>query len=273
VMEAVPSSEVAKLKSDTNVRLALNEYPSPMYMVFNFKNEALQDKALRTAIATAINKQEISDKIFQGIQKPEYNMYPSLISWASNSEKTSPKYDKDAARKILEDAGYKADADGYFVRGLTIDIFEGYGYPEAGQIIQSNLKDIGVEVTLNVMEFNAWNQKVFINRDFMLELQGGFQGPDPAALGQRIMTDGVMNQGFYSNTEVDALFAQGNKTGDTAARAKIYKDIQAILADELPFVPLVTYAAYDANRANVTNLPIDGAGKWGWQEYTFTEIK
>ncbi len=72
-------------------------------------------------------------------------------------------------------------------------------FPNSGQIIQSNLKDTGIELMLNVMEFNAWNDKVVINKDFILEMQGGFQGTDPAALGQRLMTDGVMNQGFYSN--------------------------------------------------------------------------
>ena len=273
VMEAVPAAEVKNLQDNPDVRLVLNQYPSPMYLVFNFKEETLQDPAVRKAIATAINKQEISDKIFQGIQKPENNMYPSLISWASNGEQTSPKFDTAAAIKILEDAGYKKDEDGYYVRGLELDIFEGYGYPEAGQIIQSNLKDAGIETKLNVMEFNAWNQKVFINRDFIMEIQGGFQGPDPSALGSRITTDGVMNQGFYSNEQVDEMFAQGLKIGDQAERAKIYKDIQAILAEELPFVPIVTYAGYDANRSNVTNLPIDGTGKWGWAEYTNTEME
>lgn len=273
VMEAVPATEVEKLKKDSNLRLALNEFPSPMYMVFNFKVKELQDPALRKAIATAINKQEISDKIFLGIQKPEYNMYPSLITWATNSEKTSPRFDTAAARKILEDAGYKADADGYFVRGLPLDIFEGGGYPEAGQIIQSNLKEAGIEIKLNVTEFNAWNQKVFINKDFVLEIQGGFQGPDPAALGSRLSTTGVMNQGSYSNPKVDELFAQGDRIGDQAKRAAIYKDVQAILAEDLPIVPIVMYSVYDVNRANVTNLPIDGAGKWGWQEYAFTEVK
>jgi peptide/nickel transport system substrate-binding protein len=273
VLEGVPSTEVENLKKNQNVRLALNEYPSPMYMVFNFKYEPLQDPALRKAIATAINKQEISDKIFLGIQKPEYNMYPSLINWASNSEQTSPKHNTAAARKILEDAGYQLDSDGFYVRGLTLDIFEGWGYPESGQIIQSNLKDAGIEVKLNVMEFNAWNEKVFINRNFILEIQGGFQGPDPAALGSRLSTNGVMNQGSYSNPKVDALFEEGNRIGDKTQRAKIYKDIQAMLAEDLPIVPIVMYSAFDANRSNVTNVPIDGAGKWGWQEYTFTEVK
>lgn len=273
VLEGVPAAEAANLLQNPDVRLVLNTYPSPMYMAFNLNYEPLQDVALRKAIAMAINKQEVSDKIFLGQQTPENDMYPSAIAWATNNVDTAPLFDTAGARAVLEAAGYTADADGYYVRGLTLDIFEGYGYPETGQILQSNLKDAGIEVTLNVMEYNAWNAKVVTNKDFILEIQGGFQGPDPAALGSRLMTDAIMNQSSYSNTEVDALFAEGNRTGDLTKRAEIYKQIQAILAQDLPIVPIVSYAAYDANRSNVINLPIDNTGKTGWAEYTLTEFK
>ena len=59
--------------------------------------------------------------------------------------------------------------------------------------------------------------------------------------------------------------------GNQTERAKIYKEAQKILAEDLPFIPIVGYASYDANSINFKNLPIDGSGKWGWREYTFTE--
>lgn len=272
VLESVPAAEAANLLQNPDVRMVLNTYPSPMYVAFNFKYEPLQDVNLRTAIAMAINKQEISDKVFLGQQTPENDMYPSSIGWATNNVDTAPLFNPEGARALLESSGYTLDADGYYVRGLTLDIFEGYGFPESGQIIQSNLKDIGVEVILNVMEYNAWNAKVVTNHDYILELQGGYQGPDPAALGSRVMTGAIMNQSQYSNPEVDALFEEGNRTGDQTTRAEIYKHIQAILAKDLPLVPIVSWAAYDANRVNVINLPIDMSGKTGWAEYTFTEF-
>jgi len=271
VLEGVPAADAASLQKNPDLRLKLNTYPSPMYIAFNFDYKPLQDVVLRTAIAMAVNRQEISDKIFLGQQTPEYDMYPSSITWATNNVNTAPKFDTAGARALLESGGYKLDADGYYVRGLTFDVFQGYGFPESAQIIQSNLKDAGIEVILNVMEYNAWAAKVVTNHDYMLELQGGYQGPDPAALGSRVMTGAKMNQPHYSNPEVDALFAEGNRTGDMATRASIYKHIQAILAIDLPFVPIVSYAVYDANNAHFINLPIDNAGKTGWAEYTLTE--
>lgn len=199
-------------------------------------------------------------------------MYPSLIEWASNSEDTSPKFNIEEAIRILEDAGYKKDADGFYIRGLTIDVFEDGGYPDAAKLMAATLEKAGIELIVQVHEFNAWNEKVSVQKDFILELQGGFMGPDPAGLQKRFGTGVGSNYGEYSNKEFDDLLAQAAATGDQEERAELYKKAQAILAEDLPYIPIVTFAAYDANNANFINLPIDGAGKWGWQEFTFTDI-
>jgi peptide/nickel transport system substrate-binding protein len=272
-LEAVPAANVRELEANPDVRLKLNEYPSPMRIIFNLEAEEIQDINLRRAIATAINREEISQKIFDGIQPPEYNMYPSLIEWATNNEDTAPKFDIEKAQEILEEAGYEKDEDGYYVRGLTIDVFEGFGYPDTAKLIEATLKEAGIELIVQVHEFNAWSEKVDINRDFILEMQGGFMGPDPAALGKRFGSDSGSNMGSYKNPDFDQLMVEAAATGDQEVRAELYKEAQAMLAEDLPYIPIVAYAAYDANNANWVNLPIDGAGKWGWAEYTFTDLK
>ena len=272
VLETVPAANVDELLANNNIRMVLNEYPSPMRIIFNLDNEILSDVNVRRAIATAINREEISEKIFNGIQKPEYNYYPSLIEWASNSEDAAPKFNIEEASRILEEAGYVKDADGFYIRGLTIDVFEGGGYPDAAKLMSATLAQAGIELTVQVHEFNAWNEKVTVQKDFMLELQGGFMGPDPNALYKRLGTGQASNVGNYSNSEFDDLCLRAVAIGDMEERAELYKEAQAILAKDIPYLPLISYAAYDANNAKFINLPIDGTGKWGWQEYTFTDI-
>ncbi len=270
--ENVPSANVSELEASSFIRLALNEYPSPMRIIFNLKDEKVADVAVRKAIATAINREEISEKIFNGVQKPEYNFYPSLIEWASNSEDRSPDFNIEAARKILEDAGYTQDANGYYVTGITIDVFEGNGYPDTAKLMEASLKEAGIELIVQVHEFNAWDEKVSQRRDFIIEMQGGFMGPDPAALAKRIGTGQPSNYGEYSNEEFDRLCAEAAATGDQEERARLYKEAQKVLSEDLPYVPIVAFAGYDANNTDFVNLPIDGAGKWGWAEYTFTDL-
>ena len=273
VFENVPSSSVEQLKSRDNVRLELNEYPSPARIIFNLIKEEVSDVNLRKAIATAIDKEEISTKVYSGIQKPEYSMYPSLIDWAANTEETSPEFNLEKAEQILIDAGYEKDANGFYVSGIPLEVFEGSGYPDMANLMKATLAKAGIGIDVKVSEFNAWNQKVSVDQNFVMELQGGFMGPDPAALEKRYGTDVGSNYGKYSNTKFDELTKKAGSTGDQELRAQYYKEAQAILAKDLPFIPIVTFAGYDANNSSFTNLPIDGTGKWGWAEYTFTERK
>lgn len=267
----IPIANVEEFKQNPDITVALNEFPSPMTFVFNTLRDSVKDVAVRKAIAMAVDKDEVSKKVYNGVQEPEYNMYPSIVSWVSNSEHTSPKHSVEAAIKTLEDAGFKKDADGFYIRGLAIDVFEGYGYPDSAKLMQAQLKEVGIEMEVNVHEFNAWNDKVFVNKDFELALMGGFQGPDPAALFNRVGTGGSMNLCGYSNPEVDKMFAEALAIGDIEKRAKVYKDIQKILSEDLPVFPVVKYAANEAYASNLNNMPIQGAGKWGWNEYTFVE--
>ncbi|MHC8514295.1 ABC transporter substrate-binding protein [Sporosarcina sp. ITBMC105] len=273
VFDNVPTASVDQLKSNDKIRLELNEYPSPARIIFNLTKEEVADVNVRKAIATAIDKEEISNKVYAGVQKPEYSMYPSLIDWAANTKETSPEFNIKKAEQILIDAGYEKDENGFYISGLSLEVFEGGGYPDMANLMKATLAKAGIGIDIKVSEFNAWNQKVTIDRNFVMELQGGFMGPDPAALAKRYGTGVGSNYGEYSNAKFDELTKKAGSTGDQKMRAQYYKEAQAILAEELPFIPIVAYAGYDANSSSVVNLPIDGAGKWGWGEYTFTEFK
>ncbi|MEA4811472.1 MAG: ABC transporter substrate-binding protein [Anaerolineaceae bacterium] len=268
---SVPPANVAEFKNNPQVKMNLNVFPSPMRIIFNMKNEKVKDLAVRKAIALAVDRDEISQKVFAGIQPPEYSMYPSVVKWVANTENASPKFNIEEARKTLEDAGYKADKDGFYVRGLEIECFQDGNYPDAAKLMAATLAKAGIEMKVNVSEFNAWVAKVAEKKDFIMELQGGFMGPDPSALKARYSTDSSMNWGSYSNPKFDELVLKGGQVGDQAERASLYKEAQKILAEDVPYIPIVGYAAYEAFSANFTNMPIEGAGKWGWQEYTYTE--
>ena len=242
-MENLPAAYYEDMKADENINIFLNEYPSPIKMVFNFENEDLAKQEVRTAIAKAIDRDEISEKVFSGIQGPEYNMYPSSIEWASNSDAPAPSMDVEGARALLEEAGYTEDADGYYIRGLELSVFEGSGYPDSANLLKAQLEAIGIEVTVQVSEYNAWESKVTVNRDFDITLIGGFMGPDPSGMASRICTGQASNVGGYSN------------------------------AEELPYVPIVEFVGPDAYGSQYENMPSDGAGKWGWADYSHVTMK
>ena len=272
VVENVPPANNEELLKDENIRMMLNEFPSPMRIVFNVNNKKVSDPAVRRAIAMCVDREEIVEKIYQGNRKPEYSMYPAIIEQYANTVDTAPKFDIKGARKVLEDAGYKPDKEGYYIKDLEIEVFEGGGAPDIAKLLQGHMKEAGMKMELNVSEFNAWAEKVDTRGKFCIELQGGFMGPDVSALYNRYGTGQSSNFAGYSNKKFDELMNKGIQEVNEEKRAEIYKEAQKILAEDLPFFPIVGFSSYDANNVQFKDLPIDGEGKWGWQEYSHTYL-
>ena len=271
-IEMIPDAFLDQLLADSNFRCDRNIYPSPWRFIFNLKSENVADLAVRQAIALCVDREDFSEKVTSGVMPPEYSAYPSVVEWCSNTQDVYPDCDIDAARAVLEAAGYTADADGYYIRGLTLDAFEGQ-LVDMSKLLIANCAKAGIEINLIVSEYNAWAEKIGPGTDWMIEAQGGFMGPDPAALYSRYGSGQGSNYASYNNPEFDALCVQAAAEGDQAVRADLYKQAQALLIRDLPAINVLGWAGYEASRSDLVNLPIDGVGQWGWQEYTFTYFK
>ena len=263
-----PVNMVDQMKADENVRLDVNQLPSPTRIVFNLENELVSDVAVRQAIAMCIDREDISQKVTNGIRPVEYSAYPS-VSWAANTTDTYPECDLEAAEQVLIDAGYTKDADGYYIRGLSILTFDSDGNPDVARLIAANCEAIGIEMTTEVLEYNAWAERVEIDHDYCIELQGGFVGPDPAAMQNLIRTGSYTNVSGYSNAHVDELLDLAAAEPDQEVRKEYYHEIQKIVVEDLPYINIMEYAVYEASRADLHDIPMDGADQWGWAEWTY----
>ena len=272
-LSSVPGNNTEELQANSDFVMNLNVLPSPTYIAFNFNEGPTAELAVRQAIAYCINREEISDKVFSGIRAPEYNFYPSVIKWVSNSDCPAPSYDPAKAVEILEAAGYEKDANGYYVKDIDLECFSSDSSPDVAKLVKAGCEEAGIGINVNVEEYQAWNTKVHTDHDFDIFMQGGFQGPDVAALSGRVGTNGASNAGGYSNEEVDKLFAEGLLSVDQEVRAPIYKKIQEIMSQDLPLLPIVQYATYTAQASYVVDTPIQCAGKSGWTEYFLTDIQ
>jgi len=275
ILESVPNDELDNLRA-AGIILEENEYPSPLYLAFNFMpGEYTTDYAVRLAIAQCINREEICEKVFNNVRSPEYNFYPSLIEWATNSDAPAPSYSIEGAIETLEEAGYTKDSDGYYIREYELISYPDGGTSDVAELIVASCKEAGIEIVYTPIEYQAWAAIVWQNMlteggNFRSSLMGGFQGPDPASLRARIGTGNNNNIGQYSNARIDELFQQALVSSDQSVRAPLYKEIQKIMSEELPIIPIVNYAGYDAQGPNVMDSPIQCTGKAGWQEYSYT---
>ncbi len=129
-------------------------------------------------------------------------------------------------------------------------------------VAKANLREAGIDMNIDMLEMTAWMDKVIMSGDYDVTFLGGDQGPDISSIRNRIGTGGAINVSLYSNETVDALLADGTLTDDEAERAEIYRQIQAIMAEELPMVITNEMGMKYAVASNIHGVPmIDDAAR------------
>ncbi len=246
--------EATAYDNDPAYSTRLNMLCNRVYFTFNFQKEdnPFLDIRLRQALSYAMDREQIYSVGAGGIGAPaEYYISP-MYDWALNEDAKIPGRDLDKVRTLLEEAGYTPDENGIYFSFEVIT----FGYTNELTVAQANLKEAGIDMTVTTMDMTAWMDKVIIAGDYYVTLLAGDQGPDISSIGNRVGTGGSVNVGMYSNPEVDELLAQGTQTGDPEARAEIYKEIQSIMAEELPMVILTESGLKYAVASTVHGVPM-----------------
>ena len=261
--DGIPSSNVAEVQANPQITVTSQTNPVPLRIIFNMADGRVADPAVRRAIALRVDRADISTKVSGGQMPADFSMYPPVIAWCSNTQDTAPDIDLEAAEQTLVNAGYTKGGEGHYVSGLAIDTFEFSGLPDMAKLIVANMEKVGIGCSVNVLEQNAWSDKCMVRREFSLCMMGGTMGPDPSSLALRYGTDGSSNVGGWSNAEFDDLVAQGNAEGDQDKRAELYRQAQAIMAQELPMVPILDWVAFFGYANRFTDMPCDAKTQAG----------
>jgi peptide/nickel transport system substrate-binding protein len=272
VAPSMPNAEIENAQSNPDLIVAVKDFPSPLYAGFNLTREQWQNSDVRKAIAMAIDRDQIVETAFGGYSSPATTYYPPAIAWASNPDAKVQPFDVEGANALLDAAGFPLDGDTRF--GLQLVHFNASPqYVDTAIVMAQQLAKIGIDVELVSLEIGAWSDRMQAG-DFDLGLIGGFQGPDPANLRIRYGVGGGVNYWGYDNPDFEALLDQGDQAVGEEARAGFYFDAQAILATDIPTIPLANYTAYTPYSTKVSGVafdPNDPAGlEQGLNRYTLT---
>jgi peptide/nickel transport system substrate-binding protein len=106
------------------------------------------------------------------------------------------------------------------------------------ELVQQYLKAVGIQATLNALEWNAMIKKDVVDRNYEATLNWWVYPTDPDVTPYFIST--AAGKGFnipgYKDPKLDELLIKGQTTTDPAQRKQIYKELQAYMADTLPYV-------------------------------------
>ena len=243
------STQVAQLKESFNVAEGTMNLVQALYL--NNAEKPFDDVRVRQAISYAVDKQEIIDLAFDGYGSPiGSSMYPAFGKYFDDSLTNYYSKDVEKAKALLAEAGYP---DGF---DMTITVPSNYKpHMDTAEVLVQQLADIGVNATIQPIEWESWVSDVYAGRQFQSTVVGVDASTMTArALLERFTSDYGKNFINYNNAEYDALFQQTLTAYDDAEQTAIYKQMLANLTENAANVYIQDLADLVAVRKGVEGV-------------------
>jgi peptide/nickel transport system substrate-binding protein len=224
----------------THRHLAIDLAPgtSYQYLIFNFRDARLRDLRVRRAIAYAIDRRAIVDSFMRRTARVATGML-APENWAYDGDVKTYPYDPAHARRLLDEAGYRAGAGG--MRRLS---FEYKTTPEGARLaeaLQAMLRRVGITLKVRTLEWATYYGDIQARNFDLASMQWvGINDPNHYYLvfDSKMTPPRGLNRGGYSNPAMDRLVEAGAITLDAARRREIYASVQQLAAEDLPYVSL-----------------------------------
>lgn len=262
--------EVPRLKALSNLEMSTKgyEFVAPMsWLEINHRVKPLDDKRFRKAIAYAIDRKFIRDKIWFGLGRIPTGPINSVVKFYDPKVTTyEPNIEK--AKALLDEMGLKPDAKGVRATVKIMPMPYGETWTRLGEYLKQALGKAGIAVTLESTDAAGWSQRV-ANWDYEITTNFLYQYGDPAlGVARTYISDNIRkgvlftNTMGYSNPKVDELFAGAAREVDNGKRQAMYSEVQRILSDELPVVWLLemefpTFLDKRVKNANTTAIGVN----------------
>ncbi|UQX00066.1 ABC transporter substrate-binding protein [Streptomyces sp. RerS4] len=215
---------------------------------FDYRNVTLPthhpvtgDTAVRQALDIAVDRQAMVDKLLEDAGKAAYGPVPTDSRWFTAG--TERPYDLERAKKVLDDAGWKAGEDGIRVKDGVRASFPLW-YTSGDKIRQdhalafaSDARKAGVEVKTEAGTWEVIEPRMKTDA----VLAGGGSPADPdfdqyLLLTSSLAGDGFNNMAQYANPTVDQALLDGRRSGDPAVRKAAYDTVQRELVGNPGYV-------------------------------------
>ena len=225
-----PAIELSHIAEDSNLSLLQVSSERMHYLAFNMSGEPFgSNQKLRQAIAMAINKDNIITVASEGLGTPAVTFFSQGYGYYDGYDPYP--YDVEKAKALLAEAGYPD--------GLTFTLYYAGSLKELmSQVIQSNLKEIGVNVNIEELETAALKSKLK-EGDYeacVYAWANDSAGPDNNVR-PLFRTGSSSNRTHYSDEYIDNLMDEALKETDSDKRLEMYKEIQTYILDACPIVP------------------------------------
>lgn len=238
---------VAWLTEKESVTVNKKQGDTFTYIGFNLEDEATGNELIRQAIAYAIDRDAIIQYVMRNSARKAGAIFPPN-HWAGHPNLTGYEYNPEKAKTLLGQAGYSLNSPLEISYKTSSDPFR----LRLATIIQSQLKKIGINIDIRSYDWGTFYGDIKAGRFQMYSLSWvGLKMPDVFRYvfhSSSIPPNGA-NRGRYENIQVDALIEKAELEPSLEKQADYYQQLQQILFDTLPAIPLW----YEDNVAAIRN--------------------
>jgi peptide/nickel transport system substrate-binding protein len=221
------------------------------FLGYNLLDPLFKNIKIRQALSYAINKKEIIKGALLGLGvRCSGPFMPGTYFYDGNIKKYG--YNPNEALKLFNEAGWRLKNGILSKKGkpFKFTILTPQGNQErlsAAEIIQRNLKKIGIKAGIRVMEWTSLISEFIMKKKFQTVLLGFTITPDPYDNAAIFMGSNIVPKGLnftsYDNHEIDRLFRKARSTFNLKKQKKYYFKIQNIIAKDAPYTFLyIPYA-------------------------------
>lgn len=263
------TSDIQRLKGKTNIKI-IGEYTQPCvsWIQFNTQKEPFNDLNLRKAVYYAIDIPTIVNSTFDGTATPllkgPFSM--PLVNYLVNPNLTWYEYNPEKAKELLTGSGW-IDINGDGIRDKdgkelkVIFVISATFSPELlkiAEIIQSQLKEVGIDVELQRVEYGAID-KIFEEGEYDMMMQTGVCGHGDPSL--------WLNYFFHAKRGPRCVFKNETLTAsidkvfsivNEEIRLKVFYETQEVMEEHVPGVFLFSDMNVIAVNKRVKNYEMEG---------------
>ncbi|MEO3387913.1 ABC transporter substrate-binding protein [Mesorhizobium sp. CAU 1741] len=260
IMVEVPPDSIGQFREAAEFTVHEQAGPHVWYVMLNMKEGPFQNVAVRQAANFAVNKESLVNDVLQGAAEVSAGPVPPAFAWAYNEEVDPYPYDPERARALLEEAGYDGEEVVFYVTEGGSGMLD----PVAmGTAIQADLAAVGMNVRIETYEWNTYLGQVnpgLEGKADMAEMAWMTNDPDTLPFltlrSAALPEEGGFNSGYYSNPDVDEMLDQARMVTDQEERGALYKDVQALVHDDAPWIFVANWVQGAVTTANVENFSL-----------------
>ena len=259
IVDTVPPDAISTVEDEFGDRYIERESSSFTYMGFPTYDARFEDKRVRQAFSMAVDRQAITDAIFNGTREPAFSAIAPVVDGSRPDACEYCEHDPEAAKALL------AETDFDVSQPVDLWFNAGAGHDEWVQAVGNQLREnLGIEYTLQgSLQFAEYLPKADakgFTGPFRLGWAMDYPSPqnylEPLYSTSSLPPNGS-NTAFYSNPEFDALIQEGNEADSNDAAIEKYQEAEDVLLEDMPIMPMFFGLVQGAHSENVSNVKID----------------